>query len=185
MLRTFALSVCVFTMTTGSLWALEAKRVDDVVLLRAVVNNDSIDPVPVLECDPPLNSNPSGGSFYEVPLEGPGSLTKYVVPKRHALVVTSFQWVSEDDDPSNGDPTAHQVHIAGFSAVLDGTVNGRSTVAPSMISDAYGGAGGSVVIPTGVVIPGGATICMQVGASQGFLGEALGFLQGYLVKGKK
>ncbi len=181
MLRTLALSIFFFMMTTGSLWALEAKRVDDVVLLRAIVNNDPGPPVTDLDCDPPLN----GGLFFEVPVEGPPSLTEYVVPKGHALVVTSFQWVSEDDDPDNGAPTAHQVHIAGFSAVVDGNTNGRSIVAPSMISDAFGGAGGTVVIPTGVVIPGGATICMQVGASQGFVGEAGGFLQGFLVKGKK
>jgi hypothetical protein len=178
MLRTLALSTFVFAMTTGSLSALEAESVDDIVLLRAVVNNDPGPPVPPLECDPPLALSTNAASFHEVPAEGPTVLTPYVVPEGRFLVVTSFQWTSEDNNDDS--PLANVLHFATFTALLDGVnANGR-TLAPGIISDANGTSTGQLVMPTGIVVPGGATVCMQVGASELYFGEAVGFLQGFL-----
>jgi hypothetical protein len=180
MLRIFVSSAFVLAMTTGNLWALEAESVDDIVLLRAIINTDDVAPVPDLPCDAPFDQSANARAFFEIPAEGPTSLTPYEVPEGRHLVVTSFQWVSEDDNPAHMAPLADVLHFAVFSALLDGVnVNGR-TLAPGIISDANGLANGQLVMPTGIVIPGGATVCMQIGASELYFGEAVGFLQGFL-----
>ena len=60
------------------------------------------------------------------------------------------------------------------------------TISPSGISDQFGAVGATLVMPTGIVFPAGAHLCMQIGNSQTpWEGQVIGYVQGYLTKNKK
>jgi hypothetical protein len=187
MLRTLAISSFVLALTTGSVAALEAENIEDIVLLRAVYNTDPPGPSEDSTCL--ANMNPFNTGFFEIPHDDITSTTLFVVPDRTNLVITSYQWNSFDGD---GTPTegllTHASTITGYLPIL-GTKTfkavGRafSTSGPA---DSTGGAGDELVMPTGIVIPAGAHICMQLGSSEGTDNVfGFGFIQGFLVHDKK
>jgi hypothetical protein len=188
MLRTLVISSFVLTLTTGNLAALEAEDVEDIFLGRAVVESD---PPGLPEDSSCLGFMvPQASGFFEVPHNDTLASSLFVVPKGTSLIITSFQWQSFDGDgtPTRGDRT----HTATITGLLPDPPGGKSfkfigrTLAPSGIADLDGGVGSSIVMPTGIVFPAGAHICMQVGSSLSpYEGEAVGFIQGFLVKDKR
>ena len=98
-----------------------------------------------------------------------GNFSAFAIPNKKVLVVTSFEWT--------GLGTANRYATATLSSQVTG---GESLLLArsSVLGDSVGAVGGSHVIPNGVAVPAGRTVCLDSP------GTPFAVLHGYLAKAK-
>jgi hypothetical protein len=114
---------------------------------------------------------PVAGRPFDTRVMPDGTEVPFVIPPKKVFVITSLQFTFESSSPPNNHATPT------VSLQLPGAVTGVPLVIGAAVTDADGGASGSVVVPNGVTVRSG-TICFAVGTTQSAI------LHGFFAKDK-
>jgi hypothetical protein len=190
MMKKISATMIALFFSTSGVQALEPDSSEEILLLSALI--DTFEDLDREIMCPALPNSPSASAFGEVRRDGvildPPKI--FLVPEGFDLIVTSFQWFTgiTNSGSISGDG-AHHVGSILASVQVPGTksfVPVAGTVAPAGNADALGTSGSSIVMPTGMVIPPNAHLCLQIGSSDSPVdARVVGYIQGYLTKWKK
>jgi hypothetical protein len=114
---------------------------------------------------------PDGGFGFAQQQPG-GSFSAFAIPPKKVLVVTSIDWQS-----GGGGITAGRLATATISSQATGTAK-LFIARSSVVADGLASAGGTLVVPSGVAVTSGRTVCLEVD------GIPFAVLHGYLAKDK-
>jgi hypothetical protein len=115
---------------------------------------------------------PDGGFGFAQQQPTTGNYTAFTIPPKKVLVVTSIDWQS-----GGGGITADRLVTATVTSQATGTES-LMIARHSVRADSLASAGGTLVIPSGVAVAAGRTVCFEVD------GLPFGVLHGYLAKDK-
>ena len=116
---------------------------------------------------PGAGTCPLGGAPFQQ-ISGSSQLSPFAVPPKRVLVITAVQLVVDDANPGTN------ALITAQSASEE-----QLLTVSALTLDAGGDGGASIVLPSGLLVPSGRTVCLRSGAP-----IAGGYVHGYLAREK-